>query len=58
MAIKVEYPAEFNFENSDQEIIRNGNIFNLGFVRALEQGNIKISGNMRSQGGENKKFIT
>jgi len=54
--MKVNYPAEFNFDSSDQESIRSGNEFDLGFVRGFEQGNIKMSGTMKSQGGENKKF--
>ncbi|MDD3155944.1 MAG: hypothetical protein PHP14_00355 [Candidatus Pacebacteria bacterium] len=54
--LRLNYPEEFNFGFSDQEVIRNGNDFDLGFVKKLEQGNIKFSGNMSSQGGENKKF--
>jgi hypothetical protein len=56
LVVKVNYPAEFNFDSSDQESIRTNNTFDLGFVRKLEQGNIKLSGTMKSQGGENKKF--
>lgn len=56
LVMKVNYPAEFNFSSSDQESIRSGNEFDLGFVRGFEQGNIKMSGTMKSQGGENKKF--
>ena len=56
LVLRLNYPEEFNFGFSDQEVIRNGNDFDLGFVKKLEQGNIKFSGNMSSQGGENKKF--
>jgi len=56
LVIKVNYPAEYNFESSDQESIRTNNEFDLGFVRQLEQGAIKLTGTMNSQGGENKKF--
>jgi hypothetical protein len=56
LALKLNYPEEFNFSFSDQEVIRSGNNFDLGFVKKLEQGNIKFSGSMGSQGGENKKF--
>jgi hypothetical protein len=56
LTIKINYPAEFNFNSSDQESIRTDNSFDLGFVKAFEQGNINLSGFMNSQGGENKKF--
>lgn len=56
LAIKINYPDEFNFNSSDQEAIRENNIFNLGYVRKSEQGSIKLTGTMNSQGGENKKF--
>ncbi len=56
LVVKINYPAEFNFNSSDQEAIRTDNTFDLGFVRSFEQGNINLSGFMNSQGGENKKF--
>lgn len=56
LIIKANYPLEYNFESSDQESIRTNNEFDLGFVRPLEQGAIKLTGMMNSQGGENKKF--
>jgi hypothetical protein len=54
--VKINYPAEFNFNSSDQEAIRTNNTFDLGFVKSFEQGSINLSGFMNSQGGENKKF--
>ncbi|MFA5092311.1 MAG: hypothetical protein WC483_07440, partial [Candidatus Paceibacterota bacterium] len=56
LVLKINYPAEYNFEISDQEAIRTNNEFDLGFVRQFEQGSIKLTGSMQSQGGENKKF--
>ncbi len=56
LVLRLNYPEEFTFGFSDQEVVRSGNDFDLGFVKRLEQGNIKFSGSMNSQGGENKKF--
>ena len=56
LVVKINYPAEFNFNSSDQEAIRTNNTFDLGFVKSFEQGSINLSGFMNSQGGENKKF--
>ncbi len=56
LAIQVIYPAEYVFGTSDIESIRKDNIFDLGFVNKFQQGKINLTGTMKSQGGENKKF--
>lgn len=56
LAVKINYPEEYILKSSDLEMALDKNIFDLGFVKAFQQGKINLSGSMRSQGGENKKF--
>ncbi len=56
LAIKIIYPIEYVFNTSDSESIRKDNLFDLGVVDGFQQGKIGLTGSMKSQGGENKKF--
>ncbi|KKS44844.1 hypothetical protein A2567_02405 [Candidatus Azambacteria bacterium RIFOXYD1_FULL_42_11] len=48
VSIEAGYPQNFNFISSDQVPAKNNNVWNLGDLNSNEEGNIVISGVLRS----------
>jgi len=55
LGIKVEYPADFEFQNAQPQALEETD-WEIGLLNKAEGGRIEITGNIRGEVGEQKQF--
>jgi len=56
LKMRVDYPADFSFANSEPLPTKDNNVWYVGDLGAGEEGEVKISGNINGKNDEIKRF--